>query len=244
MKTIVCAAIVLGFVGATANAQILINDDFNRPDGDLVGTAPTPGPGGVWANHSGSGSFIQISSGQAVVSHGGGSREDANSTFELKGSGVLTAAFDIIVNATNAITGGDYEYFAHFFQTGDFNFRSRLDVVEPTGSGDYTLGISSGTSTAEAVFPTDFNFGDTVSLELGFDFDSGIGSLTVGGTTVLGTGVFLSDALDAFALRQSTSSANETILVDNLVVSYVPEPTSLALGGFGLLALMMARRRR
>ena len=50
--------------------------------------------------------------------------------------------------------------------------------------------------------------------------------------------------IDSFALRQSDSSNNETIYVDNLVVtSVVPEPSTLALGGFGLFALLLVRRR-
>jgi hypothetical protein len=52
--------------------------------------------------------------------------------------------------------------------------------------------------------------------------------------------------LDSFALRQSDSSSNETITVDNLVITTsvmaVPEPSSFAL--LGLVGMAGAIRRR
>lgn len=235
---------VLGLFGATANAQILVDDNFNRADGSsLTGSLPTPGPGGVWTSHSGTLGDLLLSGGQAVIQHGVPS-EDTHTLFAGQGSGVLTATFDFTVNDDTVIGGGDYEYFAHFFTEGNFNFRSRLDVVAPNAAGDYTLGISSTSSTAEATFATDFLFNTQYTAALDFNLDTGIGAVTVGGNTISGTSSSLGEVLDSFALRQSDSSNNETVLIDNLVVSYVPEPTSLALGGFGLLTLLMARRRR
>ena len=235
-------AVLYGLMAVTANAGILVDDNFNRPDGSLTGTAPTPGPGGVWTDHSGTTGDLLISGGQAVVQHGEPS-EDTHTLFAGKGSGVLTATFDITVNDDTVIGGGDYEYFAHFMTEGSFNFRSRLDVVEPNGSGDYTLGISSGTSTAEATFATDFTFNTVYNVALDFNLDTGIGAVTVGGTTVSGTGIVLGEVLDSFALRQSDSSNNETVLVDNLVVSHVPEPGSIALMFVGLMGVAALRRR-
>ena len=240
MKKLLCLIGVGCLFVVSANATLVV-DNFNRVDGDLAGTNPTPGPGGTWTNHSGSGSFIQISSGQAVVTHGSGSREDAHTTFAGLSTGLLEANFDATVNATNVITGGDYEYFAHFMTEGSFNFRSRLDVVEGTQGGDYTFGISSGSSTAETIFPVDFDFGIPINVTLGFDLNTGVGSLTIGATTISGTGVFLGETLDSFALRQSFSSLNETILIDNLNI--IPEPGTLALLALGMGAMAIRRRR-
>jgi hypothetical protein len=197
--------------------------------------------------HSGAGSVpLQITSGAVVVSHGAGSREDANSSFGLYSVGALSAVFDINVSATAPIAGGDYEYFAHFSDGGTFNFKSRLDVVEANTPGnDYTLGLATGAGTAETIFPIDFSFGSPVTVNLTFDFFTGLSYLTVGATTIQSTGVFPGEALSAFCLRQSTSSNNETILVDNMVITVIPEPTSLSLlGAFGLLALTVIRRRK
>lgn len=243
MKKLVLAASAFTLLTTAATAQIVVNDNFNRPDGSLIGTAPTPGPGGVWVNHSGTSGDLLISGGQALVQHGVPS-EDAHTFFGNQSVGVVTAVFDITVNDDTIIGGGDYEYFAHFMQEGTFNFVSRLDIVAPNASGDYTLGIATFSGTAETIFPVDFSYNTPVSVALSFDFGSGLASVKVGGTTISSTTAGLGEALDSFSLRQSDSSNNESILVDNLVItSVVPEPTTFALGGLGLLALMFARRR-
>lgn len=230
-----------------ANAQILVNDNFNRPDGSLVGTIPTPGPGGTWASHSGTLGDLLISGGQAVVQHGTPS-EDANVSFALQGAGMITASFDITVNDDTVIGGGtDFEYFAHFMQVGSFDFYSRLDIVPANVAGpgnDFTLGIATVASTAETVFPTDFSYNTPINVTLGYDWGTGLSSVTVGGTTIFSSTAVLGASIDAFALRQSDSSNNETILVDNLVVTQVPEPSSVALGMLGVASLALARWRR
>jgi hypothetical protein len=239
----VAAVAVVAFASQSLAQTILVSDNFDRADGSLTGTVPTPGPGGAWADHSGTTGDLLITSGQAVLNLGGGS-EDTHVLFAGQTTGVLSANFDLTVSAAAAISGGDYEYFAHFMTEGNFNFRSRLDVVEATGGGDFTLGIASGSGTAETIFPTDFSFNTPINVTLSFDLDTGIGSVEVGGTAVSGTGTFLGENLDSFALRQSFSSSNEMIMVDNLVVS-VPEPSTyaLALGALGLVIVLIRRRR-
>lgn len=220
-----------------ANAGILLTESFSYADGDLVGN-------GGWVNHNGTESFIQVSSGAAVLQHGSGSRENANTSFAAQSSGVLTAAFDLTVNASATIGGNDFEYFAHFYPSDDeFNFRSRTDVVAPNSGGDYTLGIATFSSTAEVTLPTDFSFGVVVPVSFTFDLDEGTSSLTAGGNTVNTTVVSLGQVIDAFALRQSNSGNDETLTVDNLVISHVPEPASLVLMFAGLLSIAATRRR-
>ena len=246
MKKIFLATLVLSVFGLAANAQVLVDDNFNRADGSLAGTTPTPGPGGAWTNHSGTLGQMQISSGQVVVSTA--NSEDVNVPFgSTLTVGLLAASFDINVSAAAPISGGDYEYFAHFSDGGTFNFYSRMDIVAPNSTGDYSLGIATATATAETIFPSDFTFGNTVNVTLSYDFGTGLSSVTVGPTTIFSTtSQQPPSGLSAFALRESTSSGNETILVDNLVVSYtpVPEPSTIALGSFGFLMLLLARRRR
>lgn len=234
-------AVLCGMMALTAGdakAALLASDDFSYPDGSLV-------PNGGWANHSGNPGDLLVASGAAVVQHGTPS-EDANLSFPNVESGVLNATFEIIVNDDTAIGGGDYEYFAHFFTDGSFNFRSRVDVVPANGTGDYTLGISSTSSTAEATLPVDFAYGDAVTVSLDFDLDTGIGSLTAGGSTIVGTSSSLGESLNRFALRQSDSSNNETVTVDNLRITgtpVIPEPTSLCLMVAGLAGIAASRRR-
>ncbi|WP_179343330.1 T9SS type A sorting domain-containing protein [Winogradskyella ursingii] len=188
------------------------SDDFSYPDGALVGN-------GSWANESGTAGTLLVSGGQALVSQDNGS-EDAELKFaDDLATDVVTATFDIVVTAPGAITGTDFEYFAHFSNDTNTNFRSRVDVIAPTLAGDYTLGLSASSSTNEVFIPVDFSFGAVVSVELSFDLDSGISSLTAGGQTVTSAGS-MGEILDTFNLRQSSSSSDETIAVDNLVVTY------------------------
>ena len=149
-KTVLVAilACVPGF--GSANAAIILSDTFTYADGSLV-------PNGGWANHSGTMGDLLVASGSAVVQHGVPS-EDAHLEFAAV-TGNVYYALDFTVNATGPIIGGDYEYFAHFTDGGTFNFRARLDVVEAPGGGDYSVGISSISSTADAVWPADLAFG-------------------------------------------------------------------------------------
>ncbi|MEM7576159.1 MAG: PEP-CTERM sorting domain-containing protein [Planctomycetota bacterium] len=228
--TLFCAATL---VSGSACA-VPITETFTYVDGDLVGN-------GGWTNISGSGDLIQVVSGQAVLSHGGGSREDLGLPlgFDFT-TGTVTASFDLIVTDDSAISGSDSEYFAHFSNAGSSSsFVARLDVVPGGSGGDYSLGISTISSTAEATLPVDFTFGVTVPVELTFDLDAGLADLTVGTDSVASTTVSTGETINMFNLRQSNSSSDETITIDNL--SIVPEPGSAILAGLGAVAMLRRR---
>ncbi len=192
--------------------QVLATDNFTYADGALVGN-------GSWANESGTSGTLLVASGEAVVTQDSGS-EDAELNFANDLTiGLITANFDIRVTSPGAIIPSDYEYFAHFSNNTTTNFRTRVDVIAPTGSGDYTLGLSAASSTNAVSLTTDFSFGATVSVEMSFNLDTGVASLTVGGETITHTGS-TGETLDTFNLRQSNSSSDETIYVDNLSISY------------------------
>ncbi len=233
----VCGLLMV--VGSSASAAVLASEDFSYPDGALV-------PNGGWANQSGTAGTLLVASGEAVVSQDSGSEDAELVAGPEFSSGVYSATFDIRVEVDDpnvGITGTDFEYFAHFSNDTSFNFRGRLDVVAPTAGGDYTLGLASSSSTNEVALPVDFAFGATVPVELSWDFSTGLASVTAGGNTVVSTTVLLGETLDSFNLRQSNSSSDETIFVDNLVVSHVPEPATLALMLFGLAGIGASRRR-
>lgn len=212
-----------------ASTTVLATDDFSYDDGPLVGN-------GGWMNQSGNEGTLLVSSGEVVVTQDSGS-EDGELIFSgTKFSyGIVTAEFDIRVTAPAAMTGDDFEYFAHFSDNESFAFLARLDVVTPNDTGDYTLGISSTSSTADAMLPVDFAFDTVVPVALSFNIDTGVGSVTAGGSTVSSSSISLGELVDAFNLRQSSSSSDETIFLDNLVISHtVPEPSTI------LMALMAA----
>ncbi len=240
------AGLALTLAMPTSASTLLVDEQFSHADGSLDGLVPSPGPGGAWTMHSGGATDdLFVAGGAAVVSQDSGSW-DSHTNFAALSSGVVTASFDIVVTAPGAMTGTDFEYFAHFWQTANpNNFRSRTDIVAPgTAGGDYSIGIATQSSTAEFTLGdlVGFNFGDTVSVEITFDIDAGTSTLTAGGQTISTAVVSTGQIIDAFALRQSNSSSDETILVDNLIVTHVPEPASLALLAMGGLALGLRRR--
>ena len=110
--------------------QVIASDGFAYPDGSLV-------PNGGWANHSGTAGDLMVSSGQVLVQHGTPS-EDANLSFTSI-SGNVYFAFDFsVIDLGNPFSGTDNEYFAHFKDAGN-GFAARLDIVPPTGGGDFQL---------------------------------------------------------------------------------------------------------
>jgi len=152
--------------------QVIASDDFNYPDGSLV-------PNGGWTNHSGNAGDLLISSGLAVVQHGTPS-EDANLPFTAI-SGNIYYALDFSVDdlgAPYSNVGTDFEYFAHFL-VGTTTFSARLDIVPPTGGGDFTVGIASDESTADTVWATDLTYGVTYRAIVRYDQDNNIAQLRI-----------------------------------------------------------------
>jgi len=196
--------------------QVIVSDDFNYPDGSLV-------PNGGWVTHSGTAGDLLVSSGLAVVQHGTPS-EDANLPFTAI-SGNIYYALDFSVDdlgAPYSNVGTDYEYFTHFKEGN--NFSARLDIVPPTGSGDFSVGIASDESTADAVWATDLTYGVTYRAIVRYDQDNNIAELWIDASVSTDTSILGEDRADPgdviveFALRQSDSDENETIRVDNVVV--------------------------
>lgn len=192
-------------------------DAFSYADGSLINNP-------AWDNHSGTNGDLLVASGQAVVQHGTPS-EDAGVSFNPV-TGVIYYAFDFSVDdlgAPYSNTGTDYEYFAHFMGTGPF--AARMDIVPPAGGGDYSVGIASDESTADATWPTDLTFGTTYRAIVGYDQDTNIAQLWIDASLQSDPSILGEDrpdpgtAVDRFALRQSDSDENETVRVDNLVIS-------------------------
>jgi hypothetical protein len=239
--------ISLSALPSTGSGATLFDDNFDYSDGNLAGNAG-------WANHSGTGSLIQVSSSTVIMSHGSGSREDINITFAPTNSGTLSALFTLTVNNDAPISGSDFEYFAHFGTGGGegnsvTDFVSRLDIVAPADSEgfDFTLGLSSKSSTAELVYGNDFTFGSPITVLLDYNIDAGLSSLKINSGDTVTTETVGPTGLDfsAFAFRQSNSSSDETITIGSLTISdstTIPEPSSALLGILSLLGLLRRRR--
>jgi hypothetical protein len=247
MKKTMTLLATISVVGI-ASAGILVSDDFSYSDGSLVDK--TPSIGGTWANHSGTAGDLLVSDGAVTVQHGSPS-EDANISFATFTSGALYYAFDFsVAEPGNANSISDAEYFAHFKDDGS-DFASRLGIENPSNSGDYTIGIGVGTE-SDAVWGSDLTFGTTYHTVVEFNFSTGVSTLWLdpaswNDTYIVSAADSVPD-ISAFALRQSDSTWNEGITVDNLIVSTtfaetIPEPATLSLVGLLGGTLLFLRRR-
>ncbi|AUC83718.1 hypothetical protein CW733_10925 [Lacinutrix sp. Bg11-31] len=163
------------------------------------------------------------------MSHGSGGREDVNKTFTAVNSGSIFFAFDLSVTDTAPISGTDSEYFAHF-NTG--TFAARTDIVPPTGSGDFSVGISAFSSTATSTWPSDLTFNTTYKIVIEYNFATSavllwVDPVNVSSTSISG-GSGIATSIDAIAFRQSNSSSDETITIDNVRVSTVFDDATLS----------------
>jgi hypothetical protein len=236
----------------SANAALLISDNFDYPNGNLAGK--TPAVGAAWVVHSGDGTLpISVSDGKVSLTHGTGSRDDVNSPLanSLGAGGKLYASFDLTVADPGvAITNA---YFAHFLD-GTSNFASRVWITAPTSSG-YRLALSNNNSAVTTIAGVartgDLAFGTTYTVVTSYTYDTGTGSMWINPTLETDPSLAATDTplapmtIDGYALRQG--GGNSVQVIDNLRVgttfnAVVPEPTSLGL--FSLGTLLIGRRRR
>jgi hypothetical protein len=208
MKKNYILTLTLTLITAISFGQVLVVEDFSYSDGSLVGNSE-------WENVSGTAGDFLVSSGQAVVTHGDPS-EDVKIPFTA-GDGSIYVGFDFSVDDLGAPygTGTDFEYFAHI------GFKARIDIVSGSNGGDYSIGISSGGSTAESTWATDLTFAQSYRLIAKYDQTTGVAELWINPTASTDTSISGSESIGdvaSFDLRQSDSSENETVRVDNLMI--------------------------
>lgn len=215
----------------TSNGQVLVSEGFSYADGSLVGN-------GGWARQSGTAGDFLVSSGQAVVRHKTAS-EDVKLAFSSV-SGDVYVGFDFSVDDLGApYSGSSNEYFAHL------DFKARMDIVPPSGGGDFSVGIASSSSTADATWASDLTFATSYRAIIKFDQLNGTAQLWISPSASTDTSISGATGspttVTEFELRQSDSSEDETIRVDNLmigqtfddVVTFVASTTpELSIGGF------------
>lgn len=249
-----------------ADAATLLAEGFSYPDGQLTASTPASNSpvnvsGGLWVAHSGD-TFtdnIDVLGGQAVLDNPGS--EDANRSI----GGVIGAA-DIVyyaakftVNSTGQNNDVNDDYFIHLKDSGN-GFVARVSIND-TATGDYQLGIQSGSSFAlsGALSGIDLSFGTEYLVVVKWDNGTGTASAwlnpsaesdpSFGGVADASR---IGSAMEAIALRQDFFTTagvdSNTILVNGIGVattfdeavagSMVPEPASLGLLALGGLAML------
>lgn len=213
------------FDGPTC-VSLPIIEDFTYSDGSLTDNS-------LWTGFSGTSGDLMVSSGKALVQHGTPS-EDAQIKFAAVSGSIYYALDFTVMNPGSVISGTDNEYFALFKDSGS-GFSAQFDIVPPATTGDFSVGIASGSSTADSVWATDLTYGVSYRATVKYDQDNNIAQLWIDAAIESDTSILGADldgagkSIVSFALRQSDSNLNEGILVDNLRIGTTFAETSLSI---------------
>jgi len=262
MKKLLCISFGLLVATMGVRAAALFADNFNGyANGDLAGQGP-------WVQNGASAlTPAQVLNGRVTL---GSSGQDLNAPLSSPFSLVDGTSFFIgaTINLSAANATGDY--FLHWSPAASSTiFISRVEA-RSSGTG-FQLGYveTSGTGASLTWGTQVLNFGQDYRMVLAYNVVAGAvddtANLYVDPTDNLVEGnntAYLSDTwnsvtaetttMGAINLRQGTLANAPTLSIDNLgvattfaEVAAVPEPSSVSLlGGFGLLAWQMIRRRK
>jgi hypothetical protein len=132
-----------------------------------------------------------------------------------------------------------------FKDASTFNFFSRTYVTNVTGG--VQIGITT-TAAFPALWSPTVALGSTHRVTIGLDQTGATlaSSLYLDGTLVgTTTATNLSGySISQIALRQSNAATMGNVLVDNLDVYTIPEPSTMLLVGIGLAGIVALRRRK
>ncbi len=189
------------------NADVLLDDNFNYPDGSLVDNA-------AWNSTSVDTTVgeLQVDGGKIFVVDG--NTEDVYATFTEQTSGEIYAGFDINVSAAN--TG---EYFFHYKPSSGTYYRSRLYVVAKDTGFQFAINYNSSSLAYASFTSQTYDFNTTYRVVVGVDFANKISSLTVvdTGDTISATYTYVVDPIDGVSIRQRTYTGD--LSIDNLIVA-------------------------
>lgn len=248
LPPIVGVALMVSSSAALAN-MIVLSDDFNVPNGPLDGTTPDVGTGN-WTPTAAAANPIQIVSNQVALVNTG---QDSYAAFSAAvpttaGLGLLTS-MDINMSAASA--AGDY--FAHLSSPAGTTSVFLQRLFARSSANGFQLGLldTSGTGSATTWGTTVLDFGTSYHVDIQWNFVAGANNDTFG-VSVNGS-PYLTHAwtsvnaepsdLQAGNFRQGGASTFPSVLVDNLVVQTVPEPSTILLGSLMGLSCLAFRRR-
>jgi hypothetical protein len=257
-KSLVCLTTLL-LAAAGTQATPLFTDNFTYPNGDLVGNGGWSQTGTSTVNP------IQVANGKVNI---GVTGQDVYNANIAGGPVTLTDGQSLFIGADISLSAaGTGDYFLHYTPTaGNTSLLQDRLYAKSSGTG-YVLGWWGGSGTA-VYGTTELNFNTTYRVVLAYNVVAGTGNdtgviyvdptnlVSPSGNTAYFSATFTGTENDTIAginFRQGGGTASApNVLLDNLGVSLtfgdvsaVPEPSSFALlGGFGILAMVISRRRR
>jgi hypothetical protein len=214
-------AIAAAITASPAGAVSLMKETFSYEDGDL-----TTQSAGNWVAHSGAATIpVQVTSGQAVLVQGSGTREDVNRSFAEQGATDKTYAC-FLVTVPDPGAAVITTYFAHMKDTGTMNFAGRVFVA--ASEAGFTFGLSATSGTMTTAWPVTLNYDQQYTVAVSYDAAAGSSELwvdpaSVASPSITAGGGFTGTLISSFALRQS--GGNTTQLIDNIEVGTSFEDT-------------------
>jgi hypothetical protein len=242
-------AAAMCLVAVSANATNLYTTGFNAPtysdggiigqDGWLITGTSVVSPISV-ANTATNGNVTLATTGQ-----------DVNRVFTpAVTSGSVYLSYDINVASANATL----DYFIHLGDGGISNFYERT-YVKTSGAG-YVMAVGTSSGTGVNFGSTVLNFGQTYHIVSQYDFVAGAGNDTAalyvnptdpifGGDNLYVAGTTIgTDASSISSVNLRQGATGPVVTIDNINVAVpVPEPSTILLGGFGLIGLVGLVRR-
>jgi trimeric autotransporter adhesin len=234
---------------AALATTVLYSTNFNSPtysDGGLIGqdswviTGTSVVSPITVANTAVNGTVTLTTTGQ-----------DVRRAFAAQSADSIFLKANITVGTAQA-TG---DYFIHLGDNGANNFFART-YIKSSGAG-FQLALGMGPGTTETYGAGVLLFATSYTILVRYDFIAGItnntGALFVNPITADGSGetayvAATSSGTDATSissvgLRQgATGSAPGGVVIDNISVSFIPEPCAAVLGSLGLTAILRRRR--
>jgi hypothetical protein len=232
-------------VGSALADTTFLNESFNGySNGNLSGQ-------GGWAATASAATPMQVSSGTVVLGTSGQDEYKAlSSPISLSLYNTITTTATITITAAKA--NGDY--FLHLSDpAGTASLFFARFYAKSSGAG-FVFGITptSGTAAAGNYGTTVLTLNQAYTVSFVWSHITGNDSfaINVNGSSYLSgitTPAFTTEPLFVAAvnLRQGNASNAPNVIIDNLVVTAVPEPHEYAIAMAGLLgAVILMRRRR
>lgn len=206
------AMALIAMAATPSFATVLMSEGFAYSNGNLV-------PNGGWANHSGTGTDIQVTAGRAVGDMA--SAPDDNKSFTAQTASAKTY-YCLEVVIPSIVGAPRLNYFAHLKDTGTINFAGRLGVA-PSGS-TFTFALGSTAFTTPTNWGTALSYDTNYRVVVSYNASTGTSEMWVNPANELSTKVTSTGTagflISAFAMRESNTGTGTLwkFSVDNVGV--------------------------